>query len=247
MSTKHPSQIGGLFPELAKQADKYSLIRSMTHGINGHETAAYLVQTARQLGDGETCPSVEAVVSLFKGYSAGYESPIPPYIVVTKSQGRFSEAGFLGSRYRPFATGGDPRRDPFVVEGIVAQGITKQRQRERRDLLNRLNVPPQAMPGDPELAALEQCDQQAYDLILGDAGKVFDLTQEKDDMRERYGSTRFGNGLTFVGQSCLLARRLVEIPSHAGQSDGIRQSLGGVAARPIGPRTAGEHHRLVLR
>ena len=53
------------------------------------------------------------------------------------------------------------------------------------------------------MAALDQCDKQAYDLILGDAGKVFDLAQEKDELRERYGRTTFG-------QSCLLARRLVE-------------------------------------
>jgi hypothetical protein len=60
-----------------------------------------------------------------------------------------------------------------------------------------------AMPGDAELAALDQCDQQAYDLILGDAGKVFDLAQEDEALRDRYGRTTFG-------QECLLARRLVE-------------------------------------
>ena len=59
------------------------------------------------------------------------------------------------------------------------------------------------MPGDTQLAALGQCEKEAYDLILGDAGKVFDLSQEKDDVRERYGRTTFG-------QSCLMARRLVE-------------------------------------
>jgi uncharacterized protein (DUF1501 family) len=48
-----------------------------------------------------------------------------------------------------------------------------------------------------------QCEQAAYDLILGDAGKVFDLTQEKDALRDAYGRTNFG-------QSCLMARRLVE-------------------------------------
>jgi len=43
-------QLGALFPHLAKQADKYALIRSMTHGINGHETAAYLMQTGHKPG-----------------------------------------------------------------------------------------------------------------------------------------------------------------------------------------------------
>jgi uncharacterized protein (DUF1501 family) len=196
-------KISELLPELAKHADKYSLIRSMTHGNNGHETASYLVQTARQPGDGSVYPSVGAVVSLFRGYGAGYEGLIPPYIVLTKPQGRFSEAGFLGFKFKPFATGGDPAQSRFVVEGVVAEGISEERQKNRRDLLESLNALEQAMPNDPELGAMEQCNKQAYDLILGDAGKVFDLNQEKDNLREKYGRNTFG-------QSCLLARRLVE-------------------------------------
>ncbi len=63
--------IGELLPLLAKQADKYSIIRSMTHGINAHETAAYMVQTGRKPGERLVFPSVGAVVSLFKGGDAG--------------------------------------------------------------------------------------------------------------------------------------------------------------------------------
>jgi hypothetical protein len=196
-------RIGELLPLVAKQADKYSIIRSMTHGVNAHETAAYMVQTGRASGGRDVYPSVGAVVSLFKGYDAGYEGLIPPYVVLTESQGRFSEAGFLGSRYKPFATGGDPGQSRFVVEGIVAQGISDQRQQQRRELLAKLNTLEHALTNDPRLAVLDQCEQQAYDLILGDAGKVFDLSQEKDELRERYGRNTFG-------QSCLMARRLVE-------------------------------------
>jgi len=195
-------RIGELLPELAKQADKFSIIRSMTHGVNGHETASYMVQTGRKSG-GLVYPSVGAVVSLFKGYDAGYEGLIPPYIVLTQPQGRFSEAGFLGSRYKPFATGGDPGQQRFNVEGVVAPGITDRRQRNRRDLLRNLDSLGQAMTSDPELEALKKCEQQSYDLILGDAGKIFDLSTEKDDVRQRYGRNTFG-------QSCLMARRLVE-------------------------------------
>ena len=100
-------QIGQLLPELAKQADKYSLIRSMTHGNNGHETASYLVQTGRS-SERDVFPSLGAVTSYFKGYDHGYKGLIPPYIVLTEPQGRFSEAGFLGPGFKPFATGGDP-------------------------------------------------------------------------------------------------------------------------------------------
>src|SRR5512133_2949625 len=129
-----------LLPLLAKQADKYSLIRSMTHGVNAHETASYTVQTGRISGGRDVYPSVGAVVSLFKGYSAGYKGLIPPYIVLTQPQGRFSEAGFLGSKYKPFATGGDPRQPRFAVEGIVSGNITEQRQKDRKALRDQLNA-----------------------------------------------------------------------------------------------------------
>ncbi len=195
--------IGELLPLLAKQADKYAIIRSMTHGINSHETAAYMVQTGRMPGGRLVFPCVGAVVSLFRRYGAGYEGLIPPYIVVTEPQGRFSEAGFLGPRYKPFATGGDPAKTPFAVEGIVAQGISNQRQRSRRELLHQLDRLSQVLADDPSVVAFQKCEAEAYDLILGDAGKVFDLAQESDELRERYGRNTFG-------QSCLLARRLVE-------------------------------------
>lgn len=195
-------RIGELLPMLAKQADKYSIIRSMTHGINGHETAAYMVQTGREPGDGLVWPSMGAVVSLFKGQDNS-ASLIPPYIVLTELQGRFSEVGFLGSRCKPFATGGDPAQQKFIVEGVVAPGISDERQRSRRELLRKLDALTRAMGSDPQLTAAAQCQERAYDLILGDAGKVFDLSQEADPLREQYGRNTFG-------QSCLMARRLVE-------------------------------------
>jgi uncharacterized protein (DUF1501 family) len=196
-------RINELLPQLAKQADKYSLIRSMTHGVYAHETASYTVQTGRMSGGRDVYPSAGAVVSLFKGYSAGYKGLIPPYIVLTEPQGRFSEAGFLGGRYKPFATGGDPAQSKFAVEGVVAPGVTDQRQKERRELLHQLGSLEQAMAGNPTLTTTKEVQEQAYELILGDAGKVFDLKQEKDDLRQRYGLNTFG-------QSCLVARRLVE-------------------------------------
>jgi len=192
-----------LLPLLAKQADKYCLIRSMTHGNNGHETAAYMVQTGRKAGERDIYPCMGAVVSLFKGYDAGYKELIPPYIVLTQPQGRFPEQGFLPARYKPFATGGDPNAQRFLVEGIVAQGITEQQQKERRDLLTCLNTLEHTLPDNPSLAALAKSQDDAYDMILGDGAKVFDLSTEKNEVRDNYGRTTFG-------QSCLMARRLVE-------------------------------------
>jgi hypothetical protein len=195
-------RIGELLPLLAKQADKYSIIRSMTHGVNAHETASYVTQTGRNPGR-LVYPSAGSVVSLFKGVDHGYQGAVPPYIVLTSPQGRFSEAGFLGQRYKPFATGGDPNKNPFAVEGIVAQGITDERQRKRRALLHRLDTLGEAMPANPHFAKYDRCEKKAWDLMFGDARKLFDLSEEKDTLREEYGRNTFG-------QSCLMARRLVE-------------------------------------
>jgi hypothetical protein len=195
-------EICQMLPLLAKQADKYSIIRSMTHGINAHETASYMTQTGRKPGR-LVYPSVGAVVSRLKGYDNGYKGIVPPYVVLTQPQGRFSEAGFLGPRYKPFATGGDPNKNPFVVEGIVAKGISDQRQKKRRELLHNLDSLGKALPEHPQFEKLDRCEQNAYDMMFGEARKFFDLSQEKDQTRDKYGRNTFG-------QSCLMARRLVE-------------------------------------
>ncbi|HJN18841.1 MAG TPA: DUF1501 domain-containing protein [Armatimonadota bacterium] len=194
-------RIGQLLPQLAQQADKYSIIRSMTHGNNGHETAAYIVQTGRLPGGRLVYPSAGAVVSKFKGYDAGYTSLVPPYVVLTAPQGRFDESGFLGPRYKPFATGGDPNANRFVVDGIVGN-ISDDRQRSRRELLHSVDTLKGALGEHPQAAKLDTSETNAYDMILGDAGKLFDLGQEDNELRQRYGRNTFG-------QSCLMARRLV--------------------------------------
>jgi hypothetical protein len=195
-------QICEMLPLLAQQADKYSIIRSMTHGINSHETASYMVQTGHEPGR-LLYPCVGAVVSKFKGYDQGYKGLVPPYVVLTQPQGRFSEAGFLGPQYKPFATGGDPNKTPFAVEGIIAKGISDERQQSRRDLLHTLDSLGQAMPKNPQFEQLDRCEANAYEMMFGNARKLFDLSEEKKEIREQYGLNTFG-------QSCLMARRLIE-------------------------------------
>lgn len=202
ISTNVPGiQLGGLFPELAKQADKFSIIRSMTHHNNGHETAAYLMQTGHQPGERLAYPSVGAVFALFK--SKTYKGMIPPYVVLTQPQGRFSEEGFLGPKYKPFATGGDPNAMRFEVEGVVARGITDDRQNTRRELLGKVDTMAKQMSSSPAITAAADAKRQAYELILGQGREVFDLSKEKPELRDRYGRHTFG-------QDCLVARRLVE-------------------------------------
>lgn len=138
---KHPveTNVSGIricekLPLLAKQADKYSIIRSMTHGVNGHETATYIMQTGTMPSD-LVYPSTGAVVA-YKLQQAGYQGSLPPYMTLTTPLGRFSECGFLGTEFKTFATGGDPNADEVRVQGIVPPGgVTDERLQQRRSLL----------------------------------------------------------------------------------------------------------------
>lgn len=189
------------FPNMAKQADKYTIIRSMTHGVFAHETASYLTQTGRPVSGKTVFPSIGSIVSMERGYDHGYKSSIPPYVVLTTPQGRFSKAGFLGQKYKPFITGGDPNIDPFLVDGFVVKGIDKYRQGSRREMLNELTKNQRRKNSVYE--QINQSRNNAYRLLTGDDIKVFDITQENEKIREAYGRNWFG-------QSCLAARRLVE-------------------------------------
>jgi hypothetical protein len=120
--------------------------------------------------------------------------------LVAKSKSMVSEEIELNHELEAAGIDFDPR---FVVEGVVAEGVSDARQRSRRALLLKLDKLRQQFKDDPQIQAFNEAEAQAYDLILGEAGKVFDLSTESEEMRARYGKTTFG-------QSCLMARRLVE-------------------------------------
>ncbi|MDR1960528.1 MAG: DUF1501 domain-containing protein [Planctomycetaceae bacterium] len=196
-------EISQSLPMLAGCADLYAIVRGMTHGSFQHETASYLMQTGHQPGDGLVYPCLGAVVSKIKGHDAGYDLPVPPYVVLTTSQGRFSESGFLGTKYKPFVTGGDPNQSPFLVSGYVVEGMTEERQEHRRSLLNSLDIFGKVHHENQWVGEVGTARSNAYRLLQGDAVKIFNLDTEPEKIREEYGRNWFG-------QSCLTARRLVQ-------------------------------------
>jgi hypothetical protein len=196
-------EVSQSLPMLAGCADLYSVIRGMTHGTNHHEQASYIMQTGRMPGGGIVYPSIGAVISKVKGFDAGYDLPIPPYIVLTTSQGRFSECGFLGPKYKPFITGGDPSKTPFLVSGYVVEGVTEKRQRERKELLNKLDLFGDVAESDSFVNEIGTTRERAFNLIFGNAVKIFDLGKEPEKIRSEYG-------MNWFGQACLMARRLVQ-------------------------------------
>jgi len=191
------------WPELAKCADLYSVVRSMTHDQFGHESAAYLMQTGRLPGGGVVCPAIGAVVSL--ALKDGYSGDLPPYVILTRAKGRFSEVGFLGDEAAPLVTGGKPNSERFAVDGIVPpDGITAKVSEERFALLAQLDSwKPEGGANAAVAAAFDSAGREAQRISEGDAAKVFDLALEPAELRDEYGRTG-------IGQSLLAARRLVE-------------------------------------
>ncbi|MBR7131398.1 MAG: DUF1501 domain-containing protein [Lentisphaeria bacterium] len=195
-------RISEFLPKLAQQADKYSIIRSMCHRTNGHETATYLMQTGRMPGDGITYPAIGAVIAMLK--SGSYKGKLPPYIALTTNKGRFSENGFLSDRFKPLATGSNPNLPQFLVDGFVTPGASDAGHIARRaQYAAELDTFSRAVSGCRELQEFEKSASEANAIITGGAAKAFDLNLESEAMRNRYGRTRFG-------QCCLAARRLVE-------------------------------------
>jgi hypothetical protein len=190
------------WPQLAGCADLYSVIRTMTHRQVGHETAAYLMQTGRLPG-GEVFPALGTVIAQAKRRS--YTGDLPPSVILTRPKGRFSEVGFLGVEAAPLVTGGNPNAPRFAVDGIVPpDGLSEARIRERFDLMRQLDLwRPHGGVNAAAAAAFDRAGEEARRLAQGDAAKVFDLTGESTAVREAYGRN-------VVGQSLLVARRLVE-------------------------------------
>ncbi|MBQ7952507.1 MAG: DUF1501 domain-containing protein [Alistipes sp.] len=188
-------EIGEKLPLLASMADKYTLIRSLTHGSNAHETGHYAMITGDTSGGAVVYPSFGAVISYMKRDS--YKGILPSYISVTSANSRFNEGGFLGNEYKSFDTGGKPEAEEYEVEGVVNRAIDRKRMDQRVALLNKFENRPM---GKQTLDSLRDVNME---FIWGDTREIFNLSTEPDSVRARYGKSR-------LGQSCLVARRLVE-------------------------------------
>ncbi|MBR2351978.1 MAG: DUF1501 domain-containing protein [Alistipes sp.] len=188
-------EIGEKLPLLATMADKYSLIRTMTHGSNAHETGHYAMITGDTSGAAVVYPSFGAVISYKLRDS--YKGVLPCYISVTAANSRFNEGGFLGNAYKSFDTGGRPESKTYEVEGVVNKFVDKERMSQRMSLLGEFEK------NDIEKAKIDSLRGVNMEFIWGNSREVFNLDNEPDSVRQRYGKSK-------LGQSCLVARRLVE-------------------------------------
>lgn len=188
------------WPHLASCAPLYSLVRSMTHPYAGHETATYLMQTGRPPGGGDVYPAIGTVLAMMRQRAKTYTGDLPPSVILTTAKGRFSEVGFLGEKYAPLVTGGNPNSGRFVVDGLVTPGgLTEAEITHRFRLLEQVDH----MGTPAQFKNFIHAGEEAHRVMQGAAAQTFDLSRETEEMRLTYGRT-------WIGQSLLTARRLVE-------------------------------------
>jgi hypothetical protein len=202
------------FPQLATRCDRLTVVRSMTHNNADHTPSTHFLLTGQPPPQSTDLraqwPHMGSVLTrLGRGRGA-----LPPHVsmrpkvpgdvprFVEQSQGQF--AGWLGAAYDPMTIDHDPNAADYRVPDLALQeGLSKERLDERLRLLQSTagNVAGQ----HPSLAALEKNRERAYDLLTSaaESRSAFDLSQESQAVRERYG-------LNPHGQSVLQARRLVE-------------------------------------
>ncbi|MDB5350770.1 MAG: hypothetical protein JWN86_2017 [Planctomycetota bacterium] len=200
ITTKTPGvRYGELLPRMASISDRFSLVRSGTHGNDHHETATNWVLSGKFGSAFGDYPAIGAVVS----HELGFRGPMPPYFAVPKNPSFTWELGksaFLGGRYESFKTG-DPNDPEFRVQDLSLLNPKVDRRQSLRQAVDNLA---RQVESDDQMKTLDEFQRRAMDLVLSpESRRAFDVQREDPRLRDRYGRTT-------TAQSCLLARRLVE-------------------------------------
>ncbi len=208
----------------AKIANKFSVVRSHSHTDNGHSTGYHYVMTGHRptFADGEypvptneLFPSLGSIVarelgntptrSVSEAIQQNATAPnlraVPPYINLPQPMSA-GGPGFFGAEYAPFVIEADPSQPDFEVRDLgQVDGISRQRAELRQRLLSGLEG---TRPRTGRAAAMSTYYEKARDLITSPAArKAFHIQSESAAVRESYGMTQ-------IGQSALLGRRLIE-------------------------------------
>jgi hypothetical protein len=191
-------QVGELLPRLARMADRYCLVRSMTHGNGGHDGGMHICMTGHSRPV-ESTPYYGSVMARVRPATRN----IPSYVWIQNLAGdvqpRYLNGGFLGAAYSPLRVGTDqdnPAAPNFRFSAFdTHRDVPAERLARRHDLLASL------APADGNMRRFQE---RAFDLLTGsDARQAFDLGREPAAVRDRYGRHP-------LGQNLLMARRLIE-------------------------------------
>ncbi len=204
-----------LLPRTARHAHQLAIVRSLATRDDNHDVSGYWLLTGYPYGPGSArqikptdWPYFGSIVKMLR---PSQKMPaltsvwIPDVMRLNDNvQPAGQTAGFLGKLWEPERFVGDPASLEYHIDGLGIHGdMTKDRLENRRLLLEQMNRAPMGDTGDAG-KAWDRLSAQAFDLITSGAARAaFDLTKESDRTRDRYGRYTWG-------QSCLLARRLIE-------------------------------------
>ena len=202
-------EISENFPRMAKHADKYAILRSVYHSAAAvHDTGHQMMQTGRLFQGGVEHPHMGCVLGKLKGP----KGDVPPHVLLPRPIGNTGgnmphgqNAGFLGKMYDPFVLNSDPSDPNFRVPDMLPPDyLTSLRVDRRRNWREMVDRSVSKFETSQDARLLDATFQQAYTLMSSQkAREAFELHREPEKVREKYGVNRFG-------QSCLLARRMIE-------------------------------------
>ncbi|MEM1227732.1 MAG: DUF1501 domain-containing protein [Planctomycetota bacterium] len=186
-------------PMLARRADKYAIIRGITHNVADHGLAKKYLLTGNKASQTVNYPEYGSVIS------REFRTPpdLPAYVSIDES---FVGPGYLGSRYSPLTANKPKHGVPYSVRGVsLNDGLTVAKYQSQKELLDDLDI---AFRGYEELddpvRGMDRFQEQAYDIISAPGTRhAFDLSRESESEIERFGKHEFG-------QSLLLTARLIE-------------------------------------
>ncbi|MBN83034.1 MAG: hypothetical protein CMJ70_23120 [Planctomycetaceae bacterium] len=196
-------QICEHLPMLAQRADKYAILRGVSHNLADHGIGKKYLLTGNKPSQTVSYPEYGSIVS--RQFPSAAD--LPTYVSIDES---FVGPGYLGSQYSPL-TAEKPRHGfPYKVRGVsLEEGLTVAKFTRQKKLLDDLDVAFRGFDDlDDQVRGLDRFSEQAYDIISSRRTRLaFDLSQEKRSEIDRFGKHEFG-------QTLLLAARLIEAGVH---------------------------------
>ena len=218
ISTRTPSvQISELYPRVAARLDKVALLRTLHTEENNHPQGVHYVMTGHRPSPRTTYPSLGSIISK----ELGFRNSMPPYVMVPQhyESDFFSyvdafNSAFIGAQYNPVIVP-DPSKGSFVVPDLsLPKTLSFDDIENRLRFLDVVDKTYRHYEKRAEFAQMDRFTRQAMTILLSPTVKqAFDLSQESEKTKDAYGRDR-------VGQSVLLARRLVEAGCRFVTADG---------------------------
>ncbi|MBL8850547.1 MAG: DUF1501 domain-containing protein [Planctomycetaceae bacterium] len=204
ISTSVPGlQLCELLPHQAKLADKFSLLRSLSHSGFCHDDGPQQLFTGHPVQGRRLEPIDPDMMSIVNYLRSSPDRKVPLYVGASPIP--YLGSAYLGPSFGVFAVNGDPNDAAFEVPNVGRHTAAVAPQIERRiSLRKQLEHLKSEVDQGGDMDAMDRFEQQAWNMLSGEAAsRAFDISQEDEKTRNAYGRNRWG-------QQCLLARRLVE-------------------------------------